>query len=117
MKFSKIVIYTGRVLAFLLLTILTQIGGVIYLLNFTTYRFINRKVNKQWIRRLCKGTTFVLFYLIATFLIVPLLAKPFGRVQLPLRTANNLQPLTLLTCLLNRNYVRKDLRDVTFSVA
>jgi hypothetical protein len=117
MKFSKIVLYACRVLAFLLLTILTQIGGIVYLLHFATYRFINRKVNNQWLRRLSKGATFVLFYLMATFLIVPLLAKPFGRVQLPVRTTNNLRPLTFLTCLLNRNYVRKDLRDVAFGVA
>jgi hypothetical protein len=117
MKFSKIVLFTSRVLAFLLLTILTQIGGVVYLLHFTTYRFINRKVNNQWLRRLSKGATFVLFYLMATFLIVPILAKPFGRVQLPVSTTNSLRPLTFLTCLLNRNYVRKDLRDVAFGVA
>lgn len=113
----KIVTYIGRILTFLILTVLTQIGGIIYLLNFSTYRFINEKVNNKWLRKLCKLSTFVLFYLLATFLIVPVLAKPFGRVQLPASTTNNLQPLTFLTCLLNRNYVRKDLRDVAFSVA
>jgi hypothetical protein len=117
MTFSKIASYIFRSLIFLLLTILTQIGGIVYLLNFLTYRFINRKVNNQWLRKSCKGATFVLFYLLATFLIVPILAKPFGRVQLPVRSTNNLRPLTFLTCLLNRNYVRKDLREVAFSVA
>jgi hypothetical protein len=117
MKFSKVILYTGRILAFLLLTVLTQIGGIVYLLHFTTYRFINRKVNNQWLRRLTKGTTFIVFYLMAIFLIVPLLAKPFGRVQLPVSTTNNLRPLTFITCLLNRNYVRKDLRDVAFNMA
>jgi hypothetical protein len=61
--------------------------------------------------------TFFAIYLLATFLIVPIVAKPFGRVPLPVRTTNNLRPLTILTCLLNRNYVRKDLRDIAYSVA
>jgi hypothetical protein len=117
MTLTKIITYTGRIVAFLLLTILTQIGGVVYLINFSAYRFIDKKVNRQWLRRLCKMTTFIVFYLLAAFLIVPILAKPFGRVQLPVRSTGNLRPLTFLTCLLNRNYVRKNLQDVAFSVA
>lgn len=124
MTLRKIITYTGRLLTFLLLTLLTQVGGVVYVINFSTYRFINRKVNHQWLRRFCKLSTFVLFYAIATFFIVPMLAKPFGRVQLPVRKGNHpdkpgqvIRPLTFLTCLLNRNYVRKDLRDAAVDVA
>ena len=117
MTLSKLLTFTGRIVAFLLLTILTQIGGIVYLINFSTHRFIDKKVNRQWLRRLCKVTTFIVFYLLTTFLIVPIWAKPFGRVQLPVRSTSNLRPLTYLTCLLNRNYVRKDLKDVAFSVA
>jgi hypothetical protein len=117
MTLSKIITYTSRIVAFLLLTILTQIGGIVYLINFTAYRFIDKKVNRQWLRRLCKMSTFIVFYLLATFLIVPLLTKPFGRVQLPVRSSGNLRPLTFLTCLLNRNYVRRDLKDAAISVA
>jgi hypothetical protein len=117
MSFSKIFINTGRTLVFLLLTVLTQTGGIVYLINFSTYRTIDNRIPNVWFRRLCKLGTFILIYLLATFLIVPLLARPFDRVQLPVRTTNNLQPLTFLTCLLNRNYVRKDLREVAFTVA
>jgi hypothetical protein len=117
MPLPKLITYTGRFLTFLLLTVLTQIGGVVYLINFSTYRIINRKIQQQWLRRLCKFMTFVAIYVLATFLIVPILAKPFERVQLPVRTTNNLRPLTFLTCLLNRNYVRKDLRDVAYNIA
>ncbi|OQP65258.1 hypothetical protein A3860_16440 [Niastella vici] len=66
---------------------------------------------------LCKLLTFIVLYLLTTFIIVPVLAKPFGRVQLPVTATNNLRPLTFMTCLLNRNYVRKDLRNVAYSVA
>jgi len=117
MNLSKIITYTGRTIAFLLLTILTQIGGVVYLINFANYRFINQKINLRWLNRLCKLVSFIMLYLLATFVIMPVLARPFGRVQLPVTTTNNLRPLTFMTCLLNRNYVRKDLRDVAFSVA
>jgi hypothetical protein len=117
MKPSIIVSYTGRTLTFLLLTVLTQIGGLVYVINFSTYGFINQKVNNRWLRRGSKLASFILIYLLTTFLIVPVLAKPFGRVQLPASTTGNLRPLNFLTCLLNRNYVRKELKAVAFSVA
>lgn len=117
MKVPKLITYTGRTLTFLLLTVLTQIGGLVYVINFSTYAFINKRINNQWLRRGCKLGSFILFYLIATFIIVPALAKPFGRVQLPVSTTGNLRPLTFLTCLLNRSYVRKDLKAVALSVA
>ncbi|MBO9201281.1 MULTISPECIES: hypothetical protein [Niastella] len=117
MNFPKILTNTGRVLVFLGLTVLTQTGGVVYLINFSTYRLINKRIANGWLRRFCKPGSFILMYLVATFLIVPLLARPLGRVQMPLKTTNNLRPLTFLTCLLNRNYVRKDLREAAFTVA
>lgn len=101
----------------MVLTVLTQIGGLVYVINFSTYGFINHRIGKAWLRRGCKLFTFILLYSVATFLIVPVLAKPFGRVRLPLSTSNNLRPLTFLTCLLNRNYVRKELRAAALQVA
>ncbi len=50
-------------------------------------------------------------------MIVPLIANPLGRVQLPLTETNHLQPLNILTCLLNRNYVRPELKQAAFDVA
>jgi hypothetical protein len=117
MKASKIITYTGRTITFLVFTVLTQIGGLVYVINFSTYGFISHKVNNLWLRRVCKLVSFILLYTIATFLIVPVLANPFGRVRLPLSTGNNLRPLTFLTCLLNRNYVREELRAVALQVA
>jgi hypothetical protein len=52
-----------------------------------------------------------------TFLIVPLIAKPFGREQLPINEENHLKPLTILTCILNRNYVRPELKEAAFRVS
>jgi hypothetical protein len=117
MKAAKLITYTGSILTFLVLTLLTQIGGLVYVINFSTYSFINKRVNNQWLRRCSKLGSFILIYSIATFLLVPVLAKPFGRVRLPVSTAGNLRPLTFLTCLLNRSYVRKDLKAATLNVA
>ncbi len=46
-----------------------------------------------------------------------MIAKPLGRVPLPLFKTNNLQPGTALTFFLNRNYVRPELREIVFNVA
>jgi hypothetical protein len=54
---------------------------------------------------------------LTTFLIVPVIAKPLGRVPLPLTETNHLQPLNILTCFLNRNYVRPELKQTAFEVA
>jgi hypothetical protein len=61
--------------------------------------------------------SFLLLYVISVFLIVPLVAKPFGRVQLPLIETRYLKPGTPLTFFLNRNYVKPELRDATFAMA
>lgn len=59
----------------------------------------------------------MIFYSISTFLIVPLLAKPFGRVPLPLTRQDNLQPLNFITCFLNRYYVRTELKQTALEVS
>lgn len=55
-------------------------------------------------------------YCLTTFLIVPIIAKPLGRVPLPMTEASHLQPLNILTCFLNRNYVRPELKQTAFVV-
>lgn len=45
------------------------------------------------------------------------MARPFGRVPLPITETNHLQPLNKLTCILNRNYVRPELKQIAFEVA
>ncbi|MGZ8559907.1 MAG: hypothetical protein ACXWWC_16310 [Chitinophagaceae bacterium] len=58
-----------------------------------------------------------MLYSITTFFIVPVVAKPLGRVPLPLKQKDNLKPLNFLTCFLNRHYVRPELKLTTFEVA
>ena len=101
----------------ILLTIITQVGGLIYLLSRFTYPFINRKTQHALFRFTLKVFSFLSLYTILTFTLVPVLAKSFGRVPLPITSTHHLRPLNIITCLLNRNYVRPELRDVAFDVS
>jgi hypothetical protein len=64
-----------------------------------------------------KLISFLVFYFLTVFLLVPVAAKYFGRVPLPLFEENNVQPATAWTFLLNRNYVSPSLKESVFSVA
>ena len=114
MRIFKIII---RILAFIFLTVLTQVGGVLYLFSLWTQRYTDNWTQSKYLKMTLRCASFLVIYTLATFLIVPMLAKPFGRVPLPMSETNHLQPLNLLTCLLNRNYVKPELRQVAFDVA
>jgi hypothetical protein len=105
------------IVTFLLLTILTQIGGLVLILSLLTHQFIKQRVNNLWGRRCSRLLAFIVLYLFCVFVIVPLIAKPFGRVPLPLFRTNQVQPGIIWTCLLNRNYVTPVLKATLFSVA
>lgn len=100
-----------HVVVFILLTALTQIGGVMYLLAWFTRKFIYRLVSTK----IPTKTTFILYfttiYAIATLGIIPLIAPLTGRVPLPV-SSQTLRPLNLLTCLMNRHYVRPSLKQL-----
>ena len=96
----------AHTLAVALLTVLTQVGGVVYLLAL----LVGRRLRRRY-----RLLTFAGGYLAVTLLVVPLLAPRLGRVALPISGA--LRPLTAWTCLLNRHYVRPRLRDAAAAVA
>jgi hypothetical protein len=99
------------------LTVVTQIGGFVFLISLFAFGYINKNVNKLWARLTVKTLSFVALYLIFTFTIVPWTAKSFGRVPLPIFEKHNLKPANIWACLLNRNYVRPQLKEITFRVA
>lgn len=103
------------VFIFLFFTVVTQIGGIPYLLNKLLYRhYISQAKSKVF---LYKFLGFVIIYSIFTFILIPALAKPFGRVALPITAKQNVKPLTLMTCLLNRHYVSPELQQILFETA
>ncbi|MDW3648648.1 MAG: hypothetical protein R8P61_16390 [Bacteroidia bacterium] len=99
-----------RLLAFVLLTILTQLGGLIYILFIGFRPYFKKHFPERSKRILAKIAGFTLFYLCISFILLPLLAKPFGRVPLPL--SGNLKPLNYFTAILNRHYVSPELKDL-----
>jgi hypothetical protein len=97
----RILLFT---LIFILLTILTQVGGVLFAISIVISRKIKFKLKlKQLI-------IFVCIYLISTFLLIPNISPFFGRVSLP--NSESVKPATFLTILLNRNYVNPEFYKV-----
>ena len=114
MRILKIILVA---IIFCFLTLLTQIGGLIYLLSFLSHQPIEKWTINKYSRRFLKFSFFIILYLISTFFIVPLIAKPLGRVPLSFTETNHLKPLTIWTCLLNRNYVNPVLKQVAYDIS
>lgn len=102
-----------------LLTLFTQIGGVLYLLALPIFYWVNKQFNGRWKKRFFKIAFFTAFYLAATFFIVPPLAKwQCGRVPLPLWSNPNLKPHNVFYyCLLNHHYVKPTMKKAAEEVA
>ena len=98
-----------HIVIFVLLTILTQIGGILYLISILV---IKRTANK---RRLKRIGVFIGLYLIATFFIVPNVAPIFGREKI--KETEFLKAHSFFYKLANRNYVRPELNKSLTQIA
>lgn len=92
----------------IILTITTQIGGIIYVICII---FINRNNEKYRLKRL---VLFSILYLVVTFLIVPNLAPIFGREKI--KENKNLTAHFFIIKLFNRNYVKPELNTILENV-
>lgn len=106
-----------KAILFIFLTILTQTGGLVYLLSLAFYPYLNKKFSSGLFRRTAKAGIFLAIYTLSAFVLVPLIARPFGRVPLPVMETGHLQPLTIMTCFLNRHYVRPELKQLAEEAA
>ncbi len=98
MRLKKVVFITVEVFSIILLTLLTQTGGLVYLLSLVW--------RKKWKTRFV-GKPIILFltlYLTFTFLIIPFTAPFFGREKV--KNTERIKPTNFVTVLLNRNYVK-----------
>lgn len=95
-----------------LLTLFSQIGGLIWLLSLLLFKRIDILPFNKLARRALKTASFSIIYLFFTAFIIPPLAKwQCGRVPLPVWSNPNLKPQTALYfCLLNHHYVRPELK-------
>ncbi len=89
----------------IVLTIMTQIGGVVYLLATLMYR---RNTLKRW-------GAFVVLYLVSTFFVVPYVAPFFGREKI--QTTDTVKIHMLFTSLANRDYVVPEMNTVLTNVS
>ena len=108
MKILKIL---GIILAVALLTILSQVGGVILLLWLVIFRFFKKKLSNPWLRRGVNLGGFVIFYLFFMFAIIPPLARIQDRVPLPISKSGALIPVSYWTAIFGRNYIKSEGRD------
>ena len=99
-----------------MLTLISQLGGLIL---FLCWRICRYRFFPDDARRWLAFVTSTLSYCAVTLLLVPLVAGVFGRVPMPLfATAEApVEPRSILYCLLNRHYVKPQVRDVIIRVA
>lgn len=103
-------------LVFIFLTIATQIGGMVYLLNkgLTQGRFKQVSPKRNWFYR---QLSLLVLLSIFSFILIPSIAPLFGRTALPVFESRNLKPASLLTCFMNRHYVRPVLKEAILAIA
>lgn len=106
----------SHVLVVVLLTVVTQVGGLIHLLCFPFYQRLEQRFSHKTTRVMGQILVFLTVYLLSVLIIVPLVAPRFGRVALPVYHTD-LQPQHWLTVLAARNYVRPALRRAAIDVA
>ncbi|NER18727.1 hypothetical protein GWK10_16025 [Spongiivirga citrea] len=104
--FLKILLH---LLVVIVLTIVTQVGGIIYLIAILS---IKRRSTK---RRLKKVALFCGLYFLTTFLLVPVLAPLFGREKIA--ESKTVKAHSFFYKLANRNYVEPELNKIIFQVA
>ena len=94
-------------LGFLLLTVLTQVGGIILVFAWLIGRLMFPKTLQGWRRGAALTVLFLILYQAVSSLVVPPLAVSAGRVPLPCHAEPD-RPFAAasgLYCLLNRHYV------------
>jgi len=105
MLFKNILLVIGVCL----LTLFTQVGGVVLLLSKLISKFIHPSSYSGWRKHSAKTCIFILCYALFSFVVIPPLAKIGGRIPLPVWGNKKIKPHTLMTCLFNRHYVHQDL--------
>lgn len=117
MRFLK---FLASSFIFVFLTILTQVGGLVYLLSKLIVHYRLKKKPLHGIQKLLlKGMVFSVLLLLTSIVIVPPIAQYFGRVPLPWNSSAEipLKPANWLTCVFNRHYVKPDLLELIQDIA
>jgi hypothetical protein len=107
---------TVHLIILLLLTVITQVGGLIYACCWPLFKHLNRRFSSPSTRFGAKICAFCAVYLLSVLIVLPLVAPLFGRVALPV-AHSDLKPHHILTSALCRHFVKPKLRRVAEEVA
>lgn len=101
---------TLNVLVIVMLTIVSEVGGGIYLVTLILSIFLGKKFGKY--KYLFSLTTFGTLWIISFLWFVPFLAEKYNRVPLPVYASANapLRPVSIIFPVLFRNYVSPTLK-------
>lgn len=102
--FTKLLKIALFVIIVTLLTIVTQVGGILFLGSILFFRETIR------FKYLYQLVLFILLYLVSTFFVIPNGAMFFGRERIT--NSKNITPTNFMTELLNRNYVKPELNII-----
>lgn len=102
-----------------ILTMLTQVGGILYLFYKPLGLTVEERVKRRWIRLPVKIAIFGAFLTVSSLWIVPRFAIGYGRVPLPFAATDSLplQPAGQWLWLANRHYVDPELLEAIGEVA
>lgn len=92
-----------HILLIIFQTVLTQIGGLIYLITIIVVPKQSKSILKRFV-------LFVLLYGLCSFLVVPRVAEIFGRKQI--EDNSHLKAHSFFYKIVNRTYVKTELNDV-----
>ena len=116
---------TAGLAAVVLLTLLTQIGGVVLWLSWAGLGWMHGRLRRGTVPApgLATAAAYALLYAVASVAIVPPVASAFGRERLPCFADDELplRAVSPLFCVSNRNYARpavyRVLRDLSAELA
>ncbi|WP_425422768.1 hypothetical protein [Phaeodactylibacter xiamenensis] len=106
-----------RAALFLILTVFTQVGGVLYLLYQPIRWPISQRIPGKWRSRGYRLLAFTMVYALGSLLLVPPLARLNGRVPLPVFSEAALKPANYFFVIANRHYVKPALLEAALDVA
>ena len=101
--------FIAHFLVFVLLTLVTQIGGLIYLISIFLFKHSSTYKNLKRIG------FFITLYLITSLIIVPILAPAFGRERI--KDSNHIVARSFFYKIANRNYVKPELNKALELIA
>ena len=99
----------GRVFLFLFLTALTQIGGLVYIVNFFVFR------KRKNVRSYVKPLSFLGLYTLVSLFLLPVIAPFFGRERV--KNTELIEAHSFFYTICNRTYVKPELNEVLNNVA